>query len=204
MDRLLRLDEAARILGVSVDTLRKWDRLGKIKCVRTSGGHRRVPLSEINRILGIKSQKITRCAIYARVSAYSRQEDLNRQIQILTQYAKEKGWAIIAAIKDIASGMKESRRGLKRLFRLIQQRAIDIVLITYKDRLTRFGFEYIREFFRSYGVEIYVLYDTPGKTEVQELIEDFVAIITSFAGRIYGRRRSKPLIEILNKIKEES
>ncbi len=201
-DRLLRLCEAAELLGVSVDTLRKWDRLGKIKTIRTPGGHRRIPLSEIEKILGKNFKRRIRCAIYARVSSHSRQQDLERQITILKQFAQEQGWLIIDIIKDIASGLKERRRGLKKLFNLVIRKRIDIVLITYKDRLTRFGFKYLEEFFRSYGVQIYILLDKPEKSELQELIEDFVAIIASFAGRIYGRR-SKRILELLTKIKNK-
>jgi len=191
MEQYYRLSEAAKLIGVSVDTLRKWDRLGRIKTTRTPGGHRRIPLSEIKRILNIQDIQTLRCAIYARVSSHTREEDLERQIITLKELARKNGWIVVKTIKDISSGLKERRRGLRQLYKLVKSKAIDLVLITYKDRLTRFGFSYIEEFFKSHNVQIFIAFENPEKTELQELVEDFIAIITSFAGGIYGRRSKK-------------
>ena len=191
------MNEAAALLGVSVDTLRKWERKGLIRAVRTKGGHRRIPLSEVEKILGKPKRKKIRCAIYARVSSPSRKDDLERQIVLLKEFAKDRGWEIVAVIGDISSGLKERRRGLRKLFRLVTQQRIDIVLVTFKDRLTRFGFEYLQEFFAAFNVDIHVLFREK-RSPLEELVEDFVAIVVSFAGRIYGKRSRK----VINKIKE--
>lgn len=200
VEEYLRLIEASRILGVSVDTLRKWDRLGKIKTIKTPGGHRRIPLSEIRRILHIESSPRLRCAIYARVSSRSQKEDLERQIMLLKNYAIQNNLAIIKTIRDISSGLKEKRRGLRQLYNLVKNHVIDVVLITYKDRLTRFGYTYLEEFFKSHNVRIITVLNKPHKTAMQEMVEDFAAIITSFAGRIYGKR-SKTLKNLVEKIR---
>ena len=197
MDKLLRLTEAANILGVSVDTLRKWDYQGKIRTVRTKGGHRRIPLSEIMNILNIKDLKAIRAVTYARVSSPSNRDLLPKQQLKLREYVRNKGWILVAEIKDIGSGLNERRRGLRKLFKLVTRNMVDVVVITYKDRLTRFGFRYIEEFFRSYNVEIITINDTPEKSELQEYIEDFVSIMYSFAARLYGKRRGKKIIQSL-------
>jgi len=102
------MKEASEILGVHVRTLQKWDREGKIRCVRTVGGKRRVPESEIKRILGLHEER--KVVGYARVSSHNQRDDLERQIEAINQYARERGWSV-EILKDIGSGLNEDRRG---------------------------------------------------------------------------------------------
>jgi predicted site-specific integrase-resolvase len=97
---------------------------------------------------------------------------------------------VIEVLKDAASGSNTQRKGLLRLFKLVEGRSVDVVLITYKDRLTRFGFERIEEFFSTMGVRIEAVFGEEPE-ETQELVEDLISIVTSFAGRIYGMRSHK-------------
>ena len=131
--------------------------------------------------------------IYARVSSTDQKEDLERQVNYLTNYATAKGYKVVEVLKDIASGLNTGRKGLLRLFKLVEGRSVDVVLITYKDRLTRFGFEYIEEFFSTVGVKIEVVFGEEPK-DTQELVEDLISIVTSFAGKIYGMRSHKKKI----------
>ncbi|EHP70340.1 putative site-specific integrase-resolvase [Metallosphaera yellowstonensis MK1] len=85
--------------------------------------------------------------------------------------------------------MKEDREGLKKLIELAKRRQIDAV-VAYKDRLTRFGFEYLVELFKAYGVNVVAFQEEP-KDYMQELMEDFVEIVKSFASRIYGQECEK-------------
>jgi len=89
MERLYTMKEASKLLGVHVKTIQKWDREGKIKCVRTIGGKRRVPETEIKRILGIHEER--KIIGYARVSSHTQKDDLERQIELIKAYVKEKG-----------------------------------------------------------------------------------------------------------------
>ncbi|MCS7367736.1 MAG: IS607 family transposase, partial [archaeon YNP-WB-062] len=130
-------------------------------------------------------------AIYARVSSADQKEDLERQKQKLVEYAKSKGYQDIEVIEDIASGLNENRKGLNKLFKLVTERQIEAVFITYKDRLTRFGFKYLETFFSSYGCRIEAIDSEEVKEPQQELVEDLIAIVTSFAGKIYGARSHK-------------
>ena len=96
-------------------------------------------------------------------------------------------------LKDVASGLNTGRKGLLRLFKLVEGRSVDIILITYKDRLTRFGFEYLEEFFSTVGVRIEVVFGEEPK-DTQELVEDLISIVTSLAGKIYGMRSHKKTV----------
>ena len=190
-DRLLRPREACRFLGVSYVTLRRWIKEGKIKAVQTLGGKYRIPESEVKRLLSGVEIKEVRAVIYARVSSSDQKKDLERQIEYLIQYCSAKGYKVVNVLSDIASGLKANRRGLLRLFNYVVNREVDVVVITYKDRITRFGFEYLEYFFKQYGVRIEVIYGEEPKDTYQELVEDLLAIVTSFAGKLYGMRSHK-------------
>jgi predicted site-specific integrase-resolvase len=94
-------------------------------------------------------------------------------------------------VTDIASGLSEGRRGLRELIEMAKRREIQAIVIAYRDRLTRFGFEYLKTLFNTLGVGVYVVFQEESKNYVQELVEDFIEIVTSFASRIYGRRSMK-------------
>ena len=142
MERLLRPKEACQLLSISYSTLLRWIREGKIKVVTTEGGKYRIPYSEIKKYL--EKREEIRAVIYARVSSLDQREDLERQINYLTNYATAKGYKVAEVLKDIGSGLNTQRKGLLRLFKLVEGRSVDVVLITYEDRLTRRGINNIR------------------------------------------------------------
>ena len=187
MNRLYTMKEASKLLGVTVRTIQRWDKQGKIKCVRTVGGKRRIPESEIKRILGIHEER--KIIGYARVSSRTQKDDLERQIKLIKNFAKEKGWEI-EILKDVGSGLKEDRRNFKKLLKMVINKEVSKVVVAYPDRLTRFGFKIIEEFFKSYGTEIVVI-NKKEKTPQEELIEDLITIISYFAGKLYGMRSHK-------------
>jgi len=94
---------------------------------------------------------------------------------------------------------------LLKLFEYVVSRQVDVVVVTYRDRLTRFGFEYLEYFFKQYGVRIEVIYGDEPKDAHQELVEDLLSIATSFAGKLYGMRshRKKRFLEEFEKLLEE-
>ena len=117
---------------------------------------------------------------------------MERQLNALTEWVRKTlGGVSVIEVKDIGSGLKEDRRGLKKLIELARRRQIDAVVVAYKDRLTRFGFEYLVELFKAYGVNVIVAFQEEPKDYMQELVEDFVEIVKSFASRIYGHRSHK-------------
>ncbi|MFC3883627.1 IS607 family transposase, partial [Bacillus songklensis] len=160
MEKLLNMKEARQLLGVSTRTIQNWDKDGKIQIVRTPGGRRRIPLSEIERLQGNNRLSQRKIAIYARVSSNEQKQkgDLNRQIDFL----KEKiapGFLLVETISDVGSGLNDQRKGLLKLMKLAKKQEITDVAVRYKDRLTRFGYGYLEEYFNSHGVTIHILDD---------------------------------------------
>ena len=202
----MRPREVCQRLGVSYSTLSRWVREGRIRAVRTAGGKYRVPESEVRRIAeGVPVSREVRAIIYARVSSSDQRSDLERQVQYLTEYCTSKGYRVVDVLSDIASGLKTDRKGLAKLFSYVVNRQADVVVVTYKDRLTRFGFEYLEYFFKQYGVRVEVVFGEEPKDAYQELVEDLVEIVTSFAGKLYGMRshKKKKLVEGFKKLLEE-
>jgi predicted site-specific integrase-resolvase len=192
---------AATLLGVCVKTLRRWDKSVKIACFRTVGGHRRFSIKEINRILsrkerndrsGQKGSEKT-CAIYCRVSSHkqSKRGDLDRQIELLKNYAKLNDFKLIRTYKDVGSGLNTNRKGLWRLIQDSKQSQFSAILINYKDRLTRFGYKYLEKYLSEFNVKIICLNKLDDKTPESELVEDLVAIVHSFSGKLYRLRRTE-------------
>ncbi|NJE12089.1 IS607 family transposase [Thermococcus sp. LS2] len=201
-EKLYTVKQASEILGVHPKTILKWDREGKIKTVRTPGGRRRIPESEIKRLLGETSNNGLIIG-YARVSSHTQKDDLERQIETIKQYAKERGWEV-QILKDIGSGLNENRKNYRKLLELVAKGEVSKVIITYPDRLTRFGFKTLEFFFQQNGTEIIVL-NEKDKTPKEELIEDLITIISHFAGKLYGARshKYKKLKEGVKKLIEE-
>jgi excisionase family DNA binding protein len=202
MDKLYRMGEAARLLDVHPNTIRRWEAEGKLRCEWTPGGkERRIPESEIRRILGITAEGNTDAvALYGRVSGHGQRDDLKTQVQCLeVEFAPR--FTEAYTITDIGSGLNARRRGLHRLMDMARSRSVRAIAITYKDRLTRFGFEYLEAFFAAHDVEILVLYPDEGQTPEDELVSDMIALVTSFAGRLYGRRsrKTKEIVKCVRK-----
>ncbi|MBM7614558.1 IS607 family transposase [Alkaliphilus hydrothermalis] len=188
---LLTIGKAAKEVGVSVDTLRRWERENKIKAHRTAGGHRRYDLDEVkNYINGKKknAKKIT--LIYARVSTPARKNDLENQVQKLELFCAAKGWTY-KIIKDIGSGLNYNKKGLQELLKLIETNQLERIVLNYKDRLLRFGSEIVFEMCKYHNVEVIVLNETEQKTYEEELVEDVLSIITVFSAKLYGSRSHK-------------
>ena len=114
-------------------------------------------------------------------------------------YAYARGYKIVDEIKEISSGLNDNRPKLNQIFKRTD---FNILLCEHKDRLTRFGFEYIKSLFSRVGVSVEAINEST-KTKDEEMVDDFVSIDTSFCSRIYGRSRKKKTIEIIEKIKDE-
>jgi predicted site-specific integrase-resolvase len=153
-------------------------------------GRWKIPYSEVEKLLkGV--QRIKRLAIYVRASSGAQKDDLKRQAEALKLWvAKNVPQAECTVVTDVASGLNEERRGLERAHR-DGRREVDAIVIAHEDRLTRFGFEYLKTLFNTLGVELFVAFEEEPKDYKEELVEDFVEIVTSFAARIYGKRSKK-------------
>lgn len=187
--KLLRVSRAAHELGLHPFTVRKWIKAGKIQAIRV-GNEARIPRSEIERLVGKIDGRLL--VLYARVSGHGQKDDLDIQIQRLQAWAatEHRGQETLV-LSDIGSGLKASRRELQRLLKLVCEDKVAEVAITYEDRLTRFGQEYLETLFACFGVTLTVLEPGEEKTPEQELTDDLLALIASFSGRLYGMRSHK-------------
>jgi len=151
MEKLLTTNQLAKLLNVWPETLRRWEREGKLKPLRTPGGHRRYKESQIMALIGeeITVNETKQCAIYARVSTAKQAEagNLQRQKERLIAYAVEKGYQVKAIYTEIASGLNENRRELAKLAKTATKGEIDVIVIEYKDRLARFGYKYLEQYY---------------------------------------------------------
>jgi len=191
MEKLYKVSQLAELIGVSRVTVIKWIRSGRIHAYNINGYYY-IPESEVEKLLRGVSATVKRVAIYARVSGNTQRDDLERQVASLEDYVgKQFPQAEYIVVKDIASGLKEDRKGLKKLIDLARRKQIDAVVVAYRDRLTRFGFTYLEELFKAYGVRVVVAFHEEPKDYMQELAEDLIEIATSFAGKIYGKRSHK-------------
>jgi putative resolvase len=186
---MLRSGEVAKRLGLHPLTVRRWVKEGKIAAVQI-GREARIPITEVERLLG--EQRAGTIILYGRVSGHDQKEDLQRQVQQLEQ------WALVArtgqktlTLTDIGSGLNTERKSLQKLLALVQDYQVAEVVVTFADRLTRFGLSYLRILFSGYGVTLTVLCPDEDKTPELEVTEDLLAIIASFAGRLYGLRSRK-------------
>jgi putative resolvase len=191
---------AAEILGVCIKTVRRWHQKKMIRCIRTPGGHRRFSIQEIQRILLGKKEKIPQkeplpntCALYGRVSSHKQNKrgDLDRQIDVLQVHALKEKMMIYRIYKDIGSGLNTKRKGLWRLLKDAKANKFSTILITYKDRFTRFGYNYLKSYVSEFDVKLVYLNKLKEKTPESEMVEDLVAIIHSFSGKLYGLRSGK-------------
>jgi excisionase family DNA binding protein len=186
---LLTVKGAADYLGVATSTLRRWESEGKLLPQRTEGNHRRYNASQLIRYREkIVSNRYT--VAYARVSSSDQKEDLSRQIEGLSNYCMAKGYQF-QIIEDLGSGLNCNKKGLRRLIELVCSGDIDRIVINYKDRLIRFGYEIIEQVCELHGVTIEIVNLTEDKTYEQELVEDVLSIITVFSSRLYGSRSHK-------------
>ena len=140
---------------------------------------------------------INKVAIYARVSSSENKDDLTAQVDRLTQYAIAKGYQIIATYSEVGSGVNDKRPKLEKL---LTEQNYSKIIVEHKDRLTRFGFNYIETLLKNRGKEIEVV--NLSTNDESNLMEDLISIIYSFSARMYGLRRStrktEKIIEILN------
>lgn len=186
---MLRIGAAAKKLGFHPQTLRRWMQEGKLAGVRV-GKEIRIPLTEIERLLG--EQTTGTVVLSARVSGVGQRPDLLQQVERLQHWAdQERPQAPRIMYRDIGSGLTTERVGLRKLIRQVQDQQVREVIVPYPDRLTRFGFAYVQTWFAGYGTQITVLSEEEERTPERELVEDLLAILTSFSGRLYGMRSHK-------------
>jgi len=185
------IHEFSKLVGKTPQTLRNWDKKGLLIPHHTgANGYRYYSHDQLKQVLNIKEDKKSKVIIgYCRVSSYKQKDDLQRQVENMKLYLgkQNKNYEII---EDIGSGINYTKKGLRTLLRKIVNDEVEKVVVLYKDRLLRFGFELVEYIANLYGCEIEVI-DSTEKTEQQELVEDLVQIITVFSCKLQGKRANK-------------
>jgi putative resolvase len=187
----MKLSAWAKSQGITYKTAYQWVKNNTMPCdfeQLPTGTILVYPNTEVNRKINVY--------IYARVSSNKQKDDLDRQIERCKNFAMARGLTVDKTYKEIASGMNDSRKELVRML----DAEPTIIIVEHKDRLTRFGFNYIELLLKKQGCEVLLL----NKEDIDEndLMTDMISIVTSFCCRLYGRRRglnkSKNIQEIVN------
>jgi len=185
--------EAAEKFSLSRRSLIRYEADGLIDPVRTPGGQRRYPESELLRLYGLEAKAKpdgNMAGLYSRVSTRKQAEsgNLERQTQRLKEYAQAAGFDTVEVYEEIASGLNENRRQLRKLMKAIIAGKVNVVVVEYKDRLARFGYTYLELFCESHGAQIEAIEEKASDDENEELVKDLISVVTSFSARLYGRR----------------
>ena len=191
MEEYLSIGKAAKILGVTPKTLRRWELAKIIRSARTPTGYRRYRRDEVLRLRTKRQPGFgTRCVLYARVSSAKQSLDgnLDRPRERLLVDAQQRGYDPVLVVTEQASGINDKRRGLWRVLRLAEKRGVDVLLIECPDRLARFGYRYLAEYLRAFDVRVEIVQDQPPPSFEEELTRDLIPILTVFSARLYGRR----------------
>jgi len=186
------IGEFAELIGVTQQTLRNWDKAGKLKPSHIGkSGYRYYSQQQLRYYLGLKGENpaIRKVVGYCRVSSNKQKDDLKRQIENVKTYMIANGYSF-DVVTDIGSGINYNKKGLNQLIDMIVASEVEKIVVLYKDRLLRFGYELIENLCNKYGTTIEVI-DNTEKTEEQELVEDLVQIITVFSCKLQGRRANK-------------
>ncbi|MCL2713958.1 MAG: IS607 family transposase [Alphaproteobacteria bacterium] len=199
MERLLGIGAAAKALGVSIATLRRWEETGRVQAEHTVGGHRRYDLARIRTELVRADKPASRRTVaYGCVSAAAPKADLERQRLLLETYCARQGWTV-ETILDRSSGIDYHKTGLRRLIRWLVRGQVGRLVITRKDRLLRLGAELVFAVCEVRNVEVVILNQDDGEDFEEDLVRDVKEILAVFSARLYGNRshRAGRLLEAL-------
>ena len=201
------IGEFAKLINVTTQTLRNWDKQNKLKPVILESGHRRYTNEHLNLINGIKeSTKIN--VIYCRESTKMQKESLKLQEEKIKEFCISNGIKIDKVISEFGSALNYKRQGLLELIDLITKNKVENLIIYYKDRLVRFGYELFEELSKKYNFKILIIDSSESnKSKEKEFVDDLISIIHYFSMKLYGSRSYKQKVkkaeDNLNQIKQE-
>ena len=193
---MIRINEMAKRLGVSIKTLQRWDREGILVAKRTPTDRRYYTEDQYLEYIGLASKSKRKIIAYVRVSSVNQKDDLQNQISFIRNYVNAKGEVLDAVVEDIGSGLNYNRKNWNNLLlNQIPKGEIGKIYITYKDRFVRFGFDWFERFCNHYDCEVIVINNSDTSPQ-KELIDDLISIIHVFSCRIYGLRKYKKDISL--------
>lgn len=184
------IGQAAAELGVSRDTLRRWEAAGKITVERTPSGHRRYDLAQLHGLAPAPTASDRVTLAYARVSHQKQKQDLKQQIRLIDTFCTEHGWDF-ELIQDIGSGVNYRNSGLRKLIQRICDGDVARLVVTNRDRLLRFGVDLVFALCENFQTQVIIMNINALEDFEDEIAEDILEIITVFSARLYGTRHAK-------------
>lgn len=183
----VNMKDAEKMLGLSKSTLRTYEKEGKIETIRLKTGWRKFNVKKylLDNNIEIK-EGVKKNIIYCRVSSYDRKEDLARQVDFL-----QNKYPLYEVITDIGSGINFKRKGLKKIIKMAIANELNEVVITYKDRLCRIGYELVEFLLKDYSNAKIIIENTEEKNINEEITQDLIEIITVYSSKLHGRRSNK-------------
>ena len=195
MRQYIKLSTWASHHDVTYKTAWRWFKDGKIEGYQDKLTNAIFVLAE-----DLEEQhKEDKAILYARVSSRDNEKSLDGQIERMRSFAAAKGYKVVEEIIEIASGLNEDRKGL---WKAINHEEGNVLIVEHKDRLSRFGVRYIEELLSSKNKKLEIINEVVKKDKDEEIMEDFVSIVTSFCSRIYGRKRKSKTEKIIKEIQE--
>jgi predicted site-specific integrase-resolvase len=190
MENTMGTGKAAKLLGVSVKTLQRWDREGRlIPVARTDSNRRLYTESQLREFIGLRRAvcEPTRLIAYCRVSSAAQKADLANQRKVLEEFVVAKGLANVEFIEEVGGGLNFKRKRFLELMDAIGRREVKTLILAHRDRLTRFGFEWFEHYAKRNGCELLVLNQGRLSPE-EEMVQDLMTIVHCFSSRLYGLR----------------
>lgn len=204
--------EVGTMIGRGPRTVSNMVRAGKLEAIRSDTNRILIPRDSVAKLLEqsgllLEDEDARRDAIYARASSHEQKNrgDLERQVLDIMNACEKEGLDKPVIIRDTGSGLNTKRKGLVRLIEMAKNHEIKRIFITSKDRLTRFGYEYLEELFARAGVELTTLQEEENKDLQEELVDDMISLLASFSGKLYRIRgnKKKKMREIIDSVPEE-
>ena len=185
----------AELLGVSVNTLKRWDREGILKENRMPTDRRYYTYDQYLQFKGIKTKNDNReTVIYARVSTRNQKEDLQNQVAFLRQFCNAKGMIVDQCIEEYGSGLNYNRKKWNRLLEEVMEQKVKTIVVTHQDRFIRFGYDWFERFCEKFHTTI-VIVNNEELSPQEELVQDMISILHVFSCRLYGLRKYKNQIK---------
>lgn len=190
----MKASEVLKVLRISRGTLSKYVREGKIKTLPSCTSWKEYDNNDVYSLINKNERKIF---LYARVSTSKQKNDLENQIESLKLYSSSKGYKVSGIYSDIASGISfDKRKDFMEMLNHILDNEVEKVVVTYKDRLSRIGFDLFKNLFSAFGCDIEVMYGFSDKaTDEKEIFEEIISLLHCYSMRMYGKRKGK-VIEI--------
>ena len=176
----------AELLGVSVKTLQRWDREGTLKANRTLTNRRYYTYDQYLQFKGMNIENDKRqVVIYARVSTKNQKDDLQNQVAFLRQFCNARGIIVNQCIEDYGSGLNYNRKKWNELLDEVMEQKIRTIVVTYKDRFIRFGYDWFEKFCKKFNTTIVVV-NNEELSPQEELVQDIVSIFHVFSCSFHG------------------